>query len=61
MLKKIIKGFTFNEILVAVTVVVVLLAVGIPSFVTAFVTSSEADAITSLGKLSAAMEVYRTL
>lgn len=55
------KSFTITELLLVSAIAVVLLAVSIPSFVTAYIRSSETDAITSLGKLSAALEVYRTL
>jgi len=60
-LKRVIKAFTITELLLVSAVAAILLAVSIPSFVTAYIRSSETDAITSLGKLSAALEVYRTL
>ena len=60
-MKKDAKAFTITELLLVSAVAVVLLAVSVPSFVTAYIRSSETDALTSLGKLSAALEVYRTI
>lgn len=60
-MKKNSKAFTITELLLVSAVAAILLAVSLPSFITAYVRSSETDALTSLGKLSAALEVYRTL
>lgn len=60
-MKSFLKGFTITELLLVSAVAAILLAASIPSFVTAYVRSNETDALTSLGKLSAALEVYRTI
>ncbi len=55
------KGFTGVEILVVVMIIGVVCVVSIPLVRNLFISANETDAIVSLGKLSAAMEVYRTL
>jgi type II secretory pathway pseudopilin PulG len=54
-------GFTAFEIFGVVLMVGLLFAFSMPYMLRALIQANEADAITSLGKLSAALEVYRTL
>lgn len=54
-------GITLFEILLVFAVIGIVIAVSWPHITGLINQANEADAITSLGKLSAAMEVYRTL
>lgn len=55
------KGFTLIELLIASFLVVILFLLSLPIILRTYVNVNEASAITTLAKLSAAFEVYRTL
>lgn len=59
--KKKIKGFTLIEAVIVIGLIVGLIALSLPHLVNLYIQSKETSALASLGKISAAMEVYRTL
>jgi type II secretory pathway pseudopilin PulG len=56
-----IKGFTLIEAIIVIGLIVGLVALSLPHLVNLYIHAKETSALASLGKISAAMEVYRTL
>ncbi|MEW6009050.1 MAG: hypothetical protein AB1629_05420 [Candidatus Omnitrophota bacterium] len=55
------RSFTLIEFLIASFLIVILFLLSLPIILRIYININEASAITTLGKLSAAFEVYRTL